>query len=177
VKRESRPSRPEAGFSLVQVILAATVLTLAALSLSAVQISSMALSATNRETAHARQAARQVLEEIGTVPADEVFATFNTAPSDDPEGAGTAPGPTFSIPTDTGPMQVDVVFPGSSGAVLREDVTDTELGMPRDLNGDGTVDDVNHAGDYLLLPVRIRVTWQGVTGTRSFEMHTVILSQ
>ena len=53
---------------------------------------------------------------------------------------------------------------------------DASLGMPRDLNGDGVIDSEDHAGDYVLLPVKVRVNWRGITGDRSFEVCTVLLN-
>jgi hypothetical protein len=74
-------------------------------------------------------------------------------------------------------MTASIEFPGNTGAVLREDAVDAELGMPRDLDGDGTVDTDDHAGDYLVLPVRVRVTWDGVSGSRSYTICTVLLCE
>ena len=54
---------------------------------------------------------------------------------------------------------------------------DAQLGMPRDLNGDGAIDSENHAKDYLLLPVCIRIEWRGLTGDREYELHTVLLNK
>jgi hypothetical protein len=71
-----------------------------------------------------------------------------------------------------------IIFPESiDTGELREDIEDEALGMPRDLNGDGEIDAVNHAKDYLLLPVRIRVEWSGLTGDRSYELYTVLLNK
>ena len=57
---------------------------------------------------------------------------------------------------------------------VREDLVDAELGLPRDLNGDNVVDDQNHAGDYIILPVCIVVRWQGMFGERSLRMVTML---
>jgi hypothetical protein len=69
---------------------------------------------------------------------------------------------------------------GSSGASpapsweLREDYQDEELGLPRDLNGDSILDSLDHKKDYILLPVLIRVKWQGNTGPRVYEVYTML---
>ena len=55
---------------------------------------------------------------------------------------------------------------------LREDYQDHALGMPRDLNGDNVIDTLNHGSDYIVLPVRVRVTWQAPTGERHFDIVT-----
>jgi hypothetical protein len=66
-----------------------------------------------------------------------------------------------------------IQFPGN-GLKLREDGSDAELGMPRDLDGDGLTDATDHAGDYRLLPVRVVISWHGKTGNSSLELVTVL---
>ena len=61
----------------------------------------------------------------------------------------------------------------TAGAVLREDVVVPELSMPRDLSGDLRVGGEDHAGDYIVLPVTIRVEWEGRSGRRSYAMSTM----
>jgi hypothetical protein len=36
--------------------------------------------------------------------------------------------------------------------------------MPRDLNGDGAIDALDHTLDHRILPVRVAVTYQGPRG-------------
>lgn len=57
---------------------------------------------------------------------------------------------------------------------LREDVEDPELGMPRDLNGDGILTPRDRSEDYQLLPVRVTVEWQSETGPREVTLHTML---
>jgi len=57
---------------------------------------------------------------------------------------------------------------------LREDFVDTELGLPRDLSGDSIIDDEDHSADYLILPIRIRMRWQGVYGERTLDLYTMV---
>ena len=54
------------------------------------------------------------------------------------------------------------------------DLTDAVLGMPRDLNADSALDGNDHAGDYTILPVRVRIEWTGINGDRFMEMATAI---
>ena len=49
--------------------------------------------------------------------------------------------------------------------------------MPRDLNGDGVIDKENHAKDFLVLPVKVRVRWRGVTGDRTIVMCSLLLNE
>jgi len=70
-----------------------------------------------------------------------------------------------------------VAFPGPAESErwwLREDFEDKSLGMPRDLSGDYLIDDEDHGEDYVRLPVCVRVTWQGPSGPRVFEVHSIL---
>jgi len=178
-----RRREPDSGFTLLEVLIAGAFLALAACGMSAVLAGSMSMNAVNKETAQARTAAQRMLEELQNVPTGDIFATFNSIPGDDPLGPATAPGSMFSIHMKPAAVQVSgmtgrVVFPEllPSGE-LREDTVDASLGMPRDLNGDGVIDSSDHAKDYLLLPVRIEVEWRGLTGDRSYALHTVLLNK
>ncbi len=142
----------------------------------AVVTSSQKLARTNEENAIAYAAARLTAAELQGVPFDEIFASYNSDPSDDPDGAGTAPGGDFDARglspalDDADGFVGEIVFPEQATGVgtavaLREDLALPELGMPRDLNGDGFPDGLDHAGDYIVLPVTIRVRWRGASGT------------
>jgi hypothetical protein len=168
---------------VLEVVIAVAVLTIGACGLVAVLVHSMTLAAMNRETRRATEVARGVLEQMHGVPVAEVYASYNDDPSDDPDGAGTAPGDSFAVTTKaattgTASLVGEIIFPSPvSGGSLREDVVDVSLGMPRDLNGDGAIDSADHKGDYVILPVKIRVSWSGVAGDRSFEICALLLDQ
>ena len=142
----------------------------------------MKLSQTNRETALAQAAARQAIEDLQARTFDELFVLFNTPTLDDPTGKF-APGNAFDVPglapraDDLDGLVGQVILPeksplGVSG--LYENYSDAVMGMPRDLNGDGDIDDLNHAGDYQILPVRVRLEWTGKGGERMLEVHTIV---
>lgn len=57
---------------------------------------------------------------------------------------------------------------------LREDVEHEALGMPRDLDGDGVVDALDHRDDYVVLPVCVHVEWQGRLGARRHRTYTML---
>ena len=61
------------------------------------------------------------------------------------------------------------------GAVqVREDLQLPELGMPRDLNGDGAHDGLDHSVDKRVLPVLVRLRWRGATGISRMEFRTLV---
>lgn len=57
---------------------------------------------------------------------------------------------------------------------LREDVELPALGMPRDLNGDGRIDSIDHRFDALAIPVLVRIRWQGRHGERVLEVAALL---
>ena len=130
-----------------------------------------------RDKSSAIAGARNKLEEMRGQDFPRLFALYNADPADDPGGAGTAPGAGFQVsflqpwPGDADGLVGRIEFP-TIGGELREDVNDRDLGMPRDLNEDDVQDSLDHAGDYVFLPVRIRVEWTSKSGNRSFEAYT-----
>lgn len=167
------------GFSIIEVAVMLAIVTIALSMFARTMASAKQLDPIATESAVAASAARTVLEEMRNHPFGEMFALYNADPNDDPDGANTGPGPHFSVAGLTSPNMAGwvgtVSFPTVDNA-LREDVTDSVLGMPRDLNADGNVDSGDHAGDCVLLPIRVRLEWiakNSTTVLRSFEMCTM----
>ena len=139
------------------------------------------LAPVNRETARAVDSARSMLEAVRAEEFADVFALYNDDPADDPAGAGTAPGAGFAAfglgarTNDADGLVGAVEFP-TIGGELREDIIDASLGMPRDLDGDGVIDALDHSGDYEVLPFRVRLDWSGATGARTLVVHTSMVA-
>jgi len=172
------------GFTLVELLLAAAVLVVAVYAISRAIVSGAALIQDNHETAVAHQAARRAMGALQAAEFLEIFQSYNADPADDPGGPGTQPGNTFAVPgldprdDDPDGFVGEVIFPSFSpdgvSFELREDLDDPVLGMPRDLNGDGDVDALDHADDYLVLPVTLRLSWKGVSGERTYEVSSLL---
>jgi prepilin-type N-terminal cleavage/methylation domain-containing protein len=64
--------------------------------------------------------------------------------------------------------------PEPEGWTLREDFSDESLGLPRDLNGDSIIDSEDHSEDYVILPILIRIEWEGRHGPRIYEVHSML---
>jgi len=172
-----------AGFSIVELLIALTVLVAAMVGFSQAIVGAGSLAAVTRESALANEAARSLLEELRATPIDEVFLRYNDEPGDD---AGLlVPGPHFDVPgLEPAPDDLDgfvgrVLFPVDPNApgVLLEDLQDDGLnrrfGLPLILNGDDPrpIDPlVDHALDYVLLPVVVRIEWR----SGSLEVRTLL---
>ena len=170
------------GLTLVEVVCALAVLLIGVLGFSQAVVSALQANVTVRESTLATQAARRQLETIQATGFGQAFAIFNADPTDDPGGIGTSPGAGFAVrglqavPGDADGFAGEILFPTAAGApgILRENAGDPALGMPRDLDGDGVVDGVDHADDYQLLPVVVRVTWRGTRGRGRVELKTLL---
>ena len=176
------PSSPnsQAGFTVVELLIAVTVMMIALMGVVATITSVGTLGAANEDSARAYQAARSMVETLQSESPEDVFARYNDDPADDPGGAGTAPGRHFAVPGlrvqtgDADGFVGQVLVPATAGGALREDVDDQGFGLPRDLNGDGAIDGDDHADDYILLPIRVRMEWTGNSGDRFFEYATML---
>lgn len=168
---------------MVEVALSILILTVAAYLLSSTISASLSHTVSKRDQATAVEAVMNKMEELRATPFADVFKSFNDDPADDPFGAGTAPGSAFDV------IGLDAVRSVGDAVVrvgsvrlpvldgqLREDIEDPELGMPRDLSGDLVVDGLDHSGDALVLPVIVRVEWEGRLGVREFEMSTLLVA-
>lgn len=184
MKSRARAARARAarggsgGFSIVEILISATVFLLVSGAVVTTLVASSALNHTNRETVLAVQAAESMIEELKSTPFAEVFARYNDTVADDP-ATGVSPGIAFAVAglaaraDDADGMVGTIAFPGD-GVVLREDVADAELGLPRDLDRDGAIDDQDKAASYRILPVRVRLEWRGANGNRALELVTVL---
>jgi len=194
-----------AGLTIVEVVVALSVLVVAASIFCQTLLSTARVRQLNRDNALAADAARVVLERMRNEPFLEIYKGYNEDPKDDPGGNGTGPGHLFDVaglePLDGAPlgkvgrvtfpsMAVQVTASSGGGGKkplggitdggtttvtewhLREDVADEGLGMPRDLNGNNVIDTANHSGDYLVLPVRVRIEWKSGVGARRFDIVT-----
>lgn len=164
---------------MVEVMVVFVVLTVAMAMFTSTLASTSRQRMCKRETAVAAEAGRRMLEVLRAGIHEQTFARYNASLEDDPGGAGTAPGRHFAVAglapafDDEDGFVGEIVFP-SQGPTLREDVEMPELGMARDLDADGEVDELDHAGDYELLPVLVRMRWQSRNGAREMEMFTLL---
>ena len=174
--RQSRPqARSRSGFTLIEIMISLTVLTAAVYLLSSTITATMTHTSKRKERTLAIEAAMNVLESMRAEPFRELHAKYNADTKDDPDGAGTAPGHRFDvrgldpIPGGRDPRVGTIVMP-SDAAKVREDLSIPELGLPRDLNGDFVIDSRDHARDYMILPIVVRIEWQGAGGPSQIEV-------
>ncbi len=157
------------GLTLLELVIASTVLAMTMLAVSALILRANSL----RRVAEENQAARNALSSI----TDQVRAASVTAASSDLGWSaalvaalqdGGDLGNRFAVaglnPLDGQLTVADVLV------VTDETATDgdlgLDLGMPRDLNGDGIADLADVGATARLLPIVLTLRWSGVSGDR-----------
>ncbi len=177
-RRVARRSR--AGFTVLEVTIAAAILTLSVGAVTSMLATTNSLTRANAERSAALNAIHSTIERMRATEPSEVFARFNADPLDDIDLDD--PGFQFDVEgltpqrTDADGFVGEIEFPGD-GVLLIEDFEDVELGMSRDLNGDGVIDGVDHGDDYSILPVRVRAEWLGASGNQQVEVVFVVSSR
>lgn len=170
--------RRRRGATLVESIAALAVIAIGCVAALSVLTSSLKLDAANRENAAALRGARAQLEAVRAESVGDILVLYDADGTNDPGGANTAPGASFTnaslgqLPKQS-TVTATVLLP-ISGGQLREDLVMPELGMPADLNGDGAIDALDHRDDAVILPVGVRVTWEGALGSRTYQLSTMV---
>ncbi|MFH1023172.1 MAG: hypothetical protein V1809_07260 [Planctomycetota bacterium] len=176
--------RNEGGFTYVELLFAAAILAISVMALLYAMFISGNLITASRGQTVAMNAARQMVETLRNYSDfTKVYASYNSVTTDDPNGAGTAPGKNALVSGlspqagDPDGMPLEILYPENPSGTLREDVVDVSLGMPMDLNGDGATDALDHAGDYRLLPVTVRVAWVEKGRNRNISIRTFLANR
>src|SRR5688572_14918806 len=92
-----KPARARAGLTIVEIIVALSVLIVAASIFCQTLLSTARVRQLNHDNALAADAARVVLERMRNEPFLEIFRDYNEDPKDDPGGNGTGPGHLFDV--------------------------------------------------------------------------------
>jgi prepilin-type N-terminal cleavage/methylation domain-containing protein len=172
VKRFALRGRADAlgarrGFTLIELAIATSILMIGIVSLLSASSQMHSLRKVNRERTLAQNAVRSMAERIHAASqgfsdepgtwAQNVLATY---------GPGGSAGNTFAVEglaPEEGAESVGSIRIGT-------DETDTdgelgaELGMPRDLDGDGDAVDADVSGIARILPVVLTLRWRGENG-------------
>lgn len=178
--RPYRRAGARSGSGFLELLIAISVVAVGLLAYSRSMVDSVDLAEANRETTVATAAAQRMVERLYAMEAAQVLALYNGDPTDDPAGAGSAPGSGFAVEGlavragDADGLAGEIVFPLDGGGTLREDLDEATFRMPRDLDLDGAVDGADRGADYELLPVCVRVGWHGASGERQVEIRTIL---
>lgn len=158
------------GFTLVEVSLSMVVLMVGVLAITSATLRVDALRRRSHESATAHLALRQVAETLQSHAAiarsqsdgdnsntfSEIFLSLATADF----GTGFAVRGLTALPGAQNVGSVELV----TSELSTDDDLGVEMGMPRDLNGDGDMIDLDVGEDARLLPAVVWLSWRGPSG-------------
>jgi prepilin-type N-terminal cleavage/methylation domain-containing protein len=174
-----RPRARQAGFTLIEVVITAAVLFIGLLAMTSTSWVVHSLRGTYADKQLAHQGLQGVIEDLyalGEIARDDEDGWAPTIL--ERFGPGGDIGETFNVRgLEAWPDEASV---GRVTIVTNETLTDEELGvalgMPRDLNGDGAVNDTDVSDDAVLLPVIVELRWRGEAGNRRLRQCVYLLA-
>ncbi len=165
----------------IEAMIALSVLVIAVLGFSRTATAGMQQQRAAAERGLAMAAARQVIEDMGGLPLEELWARYNADTADDPP-SGVSPGPNFDIERlqaalgDVDGMAGQIMFPEAATSTkvpgLREDIAVPRFGLPYDLDGDGDIGPEDVSETLRLLPVAVEVRWRSAKSVQRIELRT-----
>jgi type II secretory pathway pseudopilin PulG len=164
-----RTIRARAGFSLLETMVGIAVLMIGLLAMTSTSVVVHSLGESDKSRRLATNALRAVIEEVNALSYASTQSELGwAAVMTDAYGTDGQPGATFAVRgLDPWPGLAQV---GSVWIVTDEQLTDrqlgAELGMPRDLDGDGLASSTDVSGSATVLPVVVRLRWTGEAGDR-----------
>lgn len=174
--RRAETAGSRQGVSIVEFLVASTMTLVGVASYLTTIVKVDDLRRDGEGVATAFEACQLQVATLRSTPFAELVARYDADSGNDPVAG--APGATFAVSglsrrSDPGAEVGAIVLPLDTLGRLREDLVMPELGMPMDLNGDGVIDSDDHSGDYVVLPVLVRVRWDE-SSRQSAEFKTIL---
>ena len=149
--------RPSDGFTLIEVMIGLVLLIVGMVGLVTLLVVSERSHSLSSELAVANNEIRGLAERIRSLPFDTIATTYTTFP-------------TYTVPGLTDGVATVTVF--TDETMNAGDAT--MLGMPRDLDGDGVAGSVNVAATYLLLPIKLEISWTAQNRRETQSLYLLI---
>lgn len=177
ITRKNNKRGKDDGFTVVEMALATTMLMVGIMAISAATLRMHQLGRQNRERTIAHNAMTQMGERLNSASAIAALTPSTWADTViDAYSEGGAIGNLFTV-TGLSPIEGEEE-PGFITFITDETLTDAELGvemgMPRDLNGDGDATDNDVTDSVELLPAIITISW-AVRGADMSIKHPMFL--
>jgi prepilin-type N-terminal cleavage/methylation domain-containing protein len=172
-------TKGQAGFALIEVLLASAILVLALLGHAASVAAEHTLAKSLNDRGLAIQTLQKVIERVRADPDwSGLYATLRAKSTESSGDTGlswlkedtslttyalTSYYSDLVAPTSLGTVTVLIQVPSttvSGVAALRENATAPRYGLPHDLNGDGTIDGNSRDSDYRSVPIVARLRWK-----------------
>ncbi len=148
-------TRRTEGITLVEVVIGIVLFTIGLLGLGAVLVSNQRSQEMAAEEAVVSHSFRNMLETLRSTPYTEIATTYQDFAFTVGEIGARGTVRLFLNETDTSPEAAN-------------------LGLPRDLDGDGAATRTDVTGGYALLPVRITISWSSFSGPQSRSLYALL---
>jgi hypothetical protein len=155
----------QGGFTFLEVTLSTAILAIGFLALWGTLIYCQRSNEAAEQKKKAIDAASARIEFLKSQPFDTLLARFGP-------GSG-ADANRFDVPS----LDSDIGRAHGRMLLYFDETNPTHeegIGLPRDLNGDGDATDRDVSSDFRILPVRVRVTWNGALGEQEIELRTLL---
>ena len=146
------------GFSLVECLTGAALIVIGFLGLASGFVSNAKAYSRVREDVSVIHTLRQIGETIRGAPFGQIAVTYQGFTFQIPDIGGTGTVKIFVDETDASPDAV-------------------ALGLPRDLDGDGSATTTNVSNRYFLLPIKIGVSWVGREGPETRALYMMLAQE
>lgn len=137
-----------AGFTLIEIAITVTLLVVSFAGISAVQIANSRAQAQSAEETEVTHGFRSLVEQIRGTAFPNIVATHQ--------------GQSYPVPALSGTATVEILVNETDSSAEA-----VNMGLPRDLDGDGLATTTDVSGSYQLLPVKITIAWSNSSGSQS----------
>ena len=166
------------GFTIVEAVVVMAILLMGLLAMTSTSVTVHSLRDADRDRRTANLAMQSVIEDVKRVSALNVGSDPSWARNfTNAYLAGGIPGPTLLLQGLE--LQEGAAANCTITVITDETMTDqelgVELGMPRDLDNDGAIDNGDVSDGATLLPVIVRIDWSGAAGDRSISQGFYVL--
>jgi Tfp pilus assembly protein PilV len=159
-----RTRRREAGFTVLEAAVSMGVLAVSLLSLWGTVVYCSRSNVAAEQKKRAMNAAQAKLEELKAFPFSTLISEFG------PSGSTGNKFPVLQLDDDQTVAEGQITFYVNE----TDTASDSVMGLPMDLNGDGDTLDTDVSTGYQLLPVKVSITWAGALGQQTIELRTIL---
>ena len=171
-------NRKQDGFTMIEAVVVMSILLMGLLAMTSTSVTVHALRESDRERRLANSALDSIIEDVKGI----ANAQVGTDPTWSQNFAnayaiGGTPGPLYPVnglqPRDGEPSVVSVTI--TTDETLTDQELGVNLGMPRDLDNDGLIDNADVTATATIMPVIVRVRWNGSSGNRELVQGFYVL--
>lgn len=163
---------------MIEAVVVMSILLTGLLAMTSTSVTVHALRESDRERRLANSALDSIIEDIKSISSTQVGTDPTWSQNFvNAYAVGGDPGPQYQVngltPRDGEPSIITVSV--TTDETLTDQELGVNLGMPRDLDNDAAIDNADVTATATILPVIIRVRWDGTSGNREIVQGFYVL--